>query len=62
MILLLLIFKKMGRLSLLGKERFIRLFTVLGIIFIASWNSEDFEIRGDAFVIISLLHKPKRGI
>lgn len=46
---------------LLGKIRFVRLFAVLKIMFSVSWNSEGDKIKGEAF-IISLLHKPKRGI
>lgn len=48
-------------LMLLGKIRFVRLFAVLKIMFSVSWNSEGDKIKGEAF-IISLLHKPKRGI
>lgn len=60
-VLLLLISKKMEKLKLLGKARFIRLFAVPGIILTVNWNSEGYKIWGEAF-IISPLHKPKRGV
>lgn len=50
----------MEKLNVLGKARFIRLFTVLGIIFTASWKSEVYESTGDSFLKLCPCSKSQR--